>query len=523
MSSADPGAVHHGGRYAIHDRIAAGGMASVHFGLLRGPSGFRRVVAIKRLHAQLAHDPELVAMFLDEARMASRVRHPNVVPMLDVVHEGGEVVIVMEYVAGEALSRLLAAAAERGAPPPPAVAVAVAAGVLHGLHAAHEARDDRGEPLDLVHRDVSPQNVLVGADGVARVVDFGIAKATGRSHTTRDGKLKGKMPYMAPEQLRAGTASRQSDIWAASVVLWEMLTGKRLFDGDSEGHIYSRILHERAPPPSTAAPSIPPELDAIVGRGLQRAPERRFATARDMALALEQCVAPSTAAQVGAWVESLASGALAERAARLLDVERRAAAQVPGPAAAAVDAALATPASAGAAPSSAPLAADAAPSSATPAALTRRHAVVARQRSFALAMGVGLALAAGVAALLALRAPAALAPAGAPAPAAASGGELPALAPPARLDVAMSASAAARAAAASAAHDAGAPPGTPGAPATSASPKGAPSAGASPRRLPPAGAPESAGRRRPPRAPARPDTCRTLDDAGIWHVRPECL
>src|SRR5678816_238661 len=165
-------------------------MATVHGGRLLGPSGFSRTVAIKRLHPQYAKDPEFVAMFLDEARMAARIRHPNVVPTLDVVARDGELFIVMEFVHGEALSALLRASAARRQAIPSDVVATLACGVLHGLHAAHEATGDRGEPLGVVHRDVSPHNVLVGADGVARVVDFGVAKAAGRAATTRDGQLK---------------------------------------------------------------------------------------------------------------------------------------------------------------------------------------------------------------------------------------------------------------------------------------------------------------------------------------------
>jgi ABC-type multidrug transport system ATPase subunit len=169
------------GRYLVHEEIASGGMASVHLGAARGPFGFATTVAIKRLHAALAKDPDFVAMFLDEARLASRVRHGSVVSVLDVIAEDGELGLVMEYVAGESLARLCRAADEQRAPVPVPVAVAIAASILHGLHAAHQARDEQGAPLGLVHRDVSPQNVLVGADGIARLIDFGIAKAAGRA------------------------------------------------------------------------------------------------------------------------------------------------------------------------------------------------------------------------------------------------------------------------------------------------------------------------------------------------------
>ncbi|HEX7603641.1 MAG TPA: serine/threonine-protein kinase, partial [Polyangiaceae bacterium] len=171
------------GRYALHAEIAAGGMATVYLGRLHGAVGFGRTVAIKRLHPHLAKDPEFVSMFLDEAHLAARVQHPNVVPTLDVVTSDRELFLVLEYVRGESFSALIRAARAAGQTLPIPVVVAVVVGLLNGLHAAHEATDEQGKPLGIVHRDVSPQNVLVGADGVARVLDFGVAKAATRLQT----------------------------------------------------------------------------------------------------------------------------------------------------------------------------------------------------------------------------------------------------------------------------------------------------------------------------------------------------
>src|SRR5437588_9653608 len=221
------------GRYVLHGELASGGMATIHFGRLSGPVGFSRTVAIKRLHPQFAKDPEFVTMFLDEARLCGRIRHPNVVPTLDVVTVEGEIFIVMEYVAGEALSKLLKTAWSRGVAMPPRVAATIVSSILHGLHAAHVAKDEHGRELGIVHRDVSPQNILVGGDGTSRVLDFGVAKARGRLQTTRDGQVKGKIAYMPPEQLSGGAVTRQSDIYAASVVRWEALAGRRLLDGET--------------------------------------------------------------------------------------------------------------------------------------------------------------------------------------------------------------------------------------------------------------------------------------------------
>jgi serine/threonine-protein kinase len=295
-------------------------MATVHLGRLLGPVGFSRTVAIKRSHPEMAADPEFVSMFLDEARLAARIRHPNVVSTLDVVALEGELFLVMDFVQGESLSRLMRAARTSGQKIAPPIACTIMAGALHGLHAAHEARNERGEPLSIVHRDVSPQNILVGVDGIARVLDFGVAKAVGRVATTREGQIKGKISYLAPEQL-AGGISRQSDVYAASVVLWEALTSERLFSADNPGELLDQIRTRRVPPPSELAPGIPPALDAIVLRGLARDPPDRFATAREMAVELERNGGQVSAVEIGEWVERIAKDAIARRAKKVREIE----------------------------------------------------------------------------------------------------------------------------------------------------------------------------------------------------------
>jgi serine/threonine protein kinase len=186
----------------------------------------------------------------------------------------------MEYVRGEALSRLLRVNVTRGTRVPLVIASALAVGALYGLHAAHEAKSDRGRPLDIVHRDFSSQNILVGVDGMARVIDFGVAKAAGRLQTTREGAIKGKMAYMAPEQLAAGDVTRQADVYALAVVLWEMLAGKRLFHADSDVATFGKVMAGATEPPSRHAPSLPADLDALVMKGLAVDPSRRFVSAR---------------------------------------------------------------------------------------------------------------------------------------------------------------------------------------------------------------------------------------------------
>jgi len=309
------------GRYLLFGEISAGGMATVHFGRLSGPAGFSRTVAIKRLHPNLAKDPEFVAMFLDEARLAARIRHPNVVPTLDVVATEGEIFLVMDYVQGESLGKLRLAMHATGKSTDPRIVAAVMSGVLHGLHAAHEAKSEQGQSLNIVHRDVSPQNVLVGVEGVARVFDFGVAKAIGRVQTTREGQIKGKIAYMPPEQLQGAEVTRQVDVYAAAVVTWETLTGQRLFSGDHEGALVNSILTDSVKPPSKVSPHVPPAFDRVVMRGLERDPARRYATAREMALDLERCVGIASPSQVAEWVESLARDELAKRAALMAQIE----------------------------------------------------------------------------------------------------------------------------------------------------------------------------------------------------------
>jgi serine/threonine-protein kinase len=309
------------GRYVLFGEIASGGMAAVHFGRLNGPAGFSRTVAIKRLHPHLSKDPEFVSMFLDEARLAARIRHPNVVPTLDVVTTQGEVFLVMEYVQGESLARLLRSVRAMMTPSDVRIIATVMAGVLHGLHAAHEAKSEQGEPLEIVHRDVSPQNVLVGVDGVPRVLDFGVAKAAGRLGTTQQGQLKGKLAYMSPEQLHGGRVTRQSDVYAAAVVTWEALTGKRLFYNDNEAAVITAILQAPIKAPSEVAAHVPPGFDRVVMRALDRNPAQRYATARDMALELERCVGIASASEIGEWVEALAHDELLKRASRIAEIE----------------------------------------------------------------------------------------------------------------------------------------------------------------------------------------------------------
>ena len=328
MVVADPRNVarveHRVGRYEMYGEIASGGMATVHFGRLVGDAGFVRTVAIKRLHPHYAKIPQFSSRFVEEAHLAARIRHPNVVATLDTVREKDELLLVMEYVAGQSLAELQRACRTEGERIPVGVALRIAADALYGLHAAHTATDEELHPLLIVHRDVSPQNVLVGIDGMARVLDFGIAKARTSVDTTQEGQLKGKLRYMSPEQVFRDSMSARTDVYALSVVLWEMLTGEPLFSGSNEAATLAQVLSGVVHKPSLLARQVPPEVDDIVLRGLQRDPSLRFESAHDMAVALESAMVPALAREVSQWMQRIAAESIAWRAQAVASIERAA-------------------------------------------------------------------------------------------------------------------------------------------------------------------------------------------------------
>jgi eukaryotic-like serine/threonine-protein kinase len=311
----------HIGRYAVFEEIARGGMASVHLGRLMGQAGFSRTVAIKRLHPHLAKDPEFVTMLLDEARLVGRIQHPNVVSMLDVVAAGGELAIVMEHVTGETLLSIMRRVQKQRVRMPIEIAAAIMVNVLRGLDAAHEVRGENGVPLGLVHRDVTPHNVMVRRDGIALVLDFGVAKAAGRFHTTEEGKVKGKLPYMAMEQLRGLEVTRRTDVYAAGVVFWEILVGERLFTGDNEGELLERVLFSTVDAASKRREDIPAAIDEAIVRSLARKAEERFATAGEFAEAIEKSRAVALPSQVASWLDALAGDSLAKQADRVREID----------------------------------------------------------------------------------------------------------------------------------------------------------------------------------------------------------
>jgi len=293
----------------------------VHLAKLVGSAGFSRVVAVKRMHRDLLQDPEFKEMFLDEARLAARISHPNVVPVLDVISHGNELVIVMDYVHGAALHVLMRTAKEDNQPISVKIGCAIIAEALHGLHAAHEARDEKGEPLDIVHRDVSPQNILVGSDGVARVLDFGIAKALYGHHQTIPGTIKGKLSYMAPEVIRGEETTRQADVFSAGVVFWEALTGKRLFGDPNEEARKLSILSGNYPSPRQVNPKVSMTLDLIVKKALEFDTRFRYRTALEFAIDIERAISVASHRVVSEWVHRLVPGTLEQRAQLIQRIE----------------------------------------------------------------------------------------------------------------------------------------------------------------------------------------------------------
>jgi len=306
------------GRYEIVAPLGAGGMADVWLGRSKAEHGFVRLCAVKTARADVLHDARLRAMFLREARLAASIRHANVVDVLDVGEVDDILFLAMELIDGDSLAGLLAAA-EDTLPAPVALSIVVDA--LRGLHAAHELTDDMGAPRHLVHRDVSPQNILVGLDGVARVSDFGIAAVVAEDGDDTTGALRGKYAYFAPEQARREALDRRSDVFAMGVVLWEALTGKRLFKGRDALDTIERVKSAAITDPREHVRDLPDAIAAVVVKALQRAPGERYASAEEMADALVDAAATSSMR-----LERRAVAAIVERlaGAKVRDLVRRA-------------------------------------------------------------------------------------------------------------------------------------------------------------------------------------------------------
>lgn len=263
-------------------------MAAVYVARALGVAGFERLFAIKVLHPHLAHEEEFITMFLDEARLAARIRHPNVVPTIDIsdTPDAGYF-LVMDYIEGDHLGALLQRAFKLGARLPAPASLRVIVDALDGLAAAHNLTDETGRPINLVHRDISPHNIMVSTDGIACITDFGVAKAEVRLSTTREGQFKGKLAYMAPEHASNGEADRRSDLFSMGIILWECLTGRRLFRAENHAATLNKICLEPIPMPSEVDPELAP-FDHVLEKALAREPEERFQTAEEFADAIER-------------------------------------------------------------------------------------------------------------------------------------------------------------------------------------------------------------------------------------------
>jgi serine/threonine-protein kinase len=313
------------GRYELIGELARGGMGTVYLARHAGEAGFQRLFAIKVMHPHLAEETEFVDMLRDEARLAARIHHPNVVAIVDIGIQDDWHYVVMDYVEGPPFGTLIKRA---GSEPNLERIINVVVDTLEGIHAAHSLTDDEGEELHLVHRDVSPQNILVGADGVARITDFGIAKAETRIASTRPGTRKGKLAFMAPEQITNDELiDKRADIWAAGVVLWTGLTGRNLFKGESDAATIHAVLSKEISPPSQVGRKPPEFLDEVVMRALERDQAKRYSSALEMADALRTAAVMNglkcSRQQVAKWVGELFGEELGLRRKAIRAVARR--------------------------------------------------------------------------------------------------------------------------------------------------------------------------------------------------------
>jgi serine/threonine-protein kinase len=304
-------------RYELLVKIGSGGTASVYIARFTGPSDFSRLVAVKRPHPHLNHDPAAQKQIIAEARLASRLHHANVIAVNDVEATDEGLLLVMDYIEGVSLAELLAAGATAAHPVPVDVVIRVVLEAAAGLAAVHELEDERGRPLGVLHRDVSPQNILVGIDGTARLTDLGLAKRLASRLSGDAGNIAGKLAYLAPEILNGGVFGVQSDLFALGIVLWEALAGRRLFRGENDAETVEKLRLFEAPPPSEVRSGLDPCLDSVVLRALHKDPSQRWSSARDFAAAIEEAARSgarvASAAEVGSCVRALAGEGLSRR------------------------------------------------------------------------------------------------------------------------------------------------------------------------------------------------------------------
>ncbi|MEO6953325.1 MAG: serine/threonine-protein kinase [Polyangia bacterium] len=297
------------GKYKILRQIAQGGMAEIYLATAVGIEGFEKLCVLKRILPMLASNHEFVEMFLDEARIAGSLLHSNIAQVFDIGSDAGNYYFVMEFLRGEDVRHILMRSVERHEPIAYEHIVSIITGVCSGLHYAHEMRGRDGKELSIVHRDISPQNVFVTHDGNVKLCDFGIAKSAAQLTETRVGTLKGKIRYMAPEQCQAEPLDRRSDIFALSIVLWELITQRRLYRGKSDFEIFKAIVEEDAPPPSTYRGDVPAGLEAVVMKGLRRNRDERYETAQELQVALEDWArserVPASPVRLAAYMKDL--------------------------------------------------------------------------------------------------------------------------------------------------------------------------------------------------------------------------
>jgi serine/threonine protein kinase len=306
------------GRYTLRYRIAQGGMASVYLAQLRGTAGFEKWIAMKTIHPHIATSTRFVNMFLDEARLASKLDHPNLCSVFDFGEDHGTWFIAMEYLHGETFGVVARTGWSSQHPPPYVMVARILADAARGLHAAHELRLPSGENAGVVHRDVSPENIFVTYAGPTKMVDFGVARWKSQTQDrTVAGELKGKIAYMCPEQLREEPVDRRADLWSLGVVLWEVTVGRRLFRRKTDAGTVYAVLHDAVPRPQRFRPDYPPELAAIVMKALERDRDQRYPTALDFARALEQWLAstgkPAGTGEVSEYMHSLFAEQIAFR------------------------------------------------------------------------------------------------------------------------------------------------------------------------------------------------------------------
>ncbi|MGV3624313.1 MAG: serine/threonine protein kinase [Archangium sp.] len=276
------------GKYTLIDRIAVGGMAEIFLARQAGLEGFEKTIVIKRIRPHLSKQPNFVKMFLNEAKLAAQLNHPNIVQIYDLGKIGESYFIAMEYIFGRDMRRIIPKADALGIPFPMVYALKIASSVCEGLYYAHARTDLYGNALNIVHRDVTPENIFVSFDGTVKVLDFGIAKAANQIEQTRAGEIKGKLSYMSPEQCMGKTLDNRSDIFSLGVVLYEWLTGFKLFTGDSEVAILKSITEGKIYAPSYFKADIPEAVEAILMKALEKDRERRYQTAWEMQYDLDQ-------------------------------------------------------------------------------------------------------------------------------------------------------------------------------------------------------------------------------------------